>query len=115
MRALLLLLALTASANDATFKKHVAPRQLHAELVAAGFKVRHVITSGGRTTVSLENAETKDPAPVVKAHVPQAPKRFIARLTLPSGAVLVEHRGSGWTPADIAFLKAQGYDVKEAK
>lgn len=45
----------------------------------------------------------------------ELPKRYRAFLRLPSGAVLVEHRGKGWTSADISFLKAQGYVVEEVR
>lgn len=71
--AIFLALALPAAAKDINFVKRVDPSKLYAELTAAGFTVTSLNCING-TQCRLGVAESKDPGPVVSAHVYADPK-----------------------------------------
>lgn len=71
--ALLLTLALPATAKEIDFIKRVDPTKLHAELTASGFTVTR-LSCVNSTHCRLAVAENKDPEPVVSAHVYVNPK-----------------------------------------
>lgn len=55
--------------KDVRFKKKCNPIDLHSELVEAGFQFHGVTCEDDITIVHLKDVETKDPTPIVEAHV----------------------------------------------
>lgn len=62
--------------KNITYDKRCGVAQLHQELLDLGFNVLGISFHQGKTIVHLGDAETKDPAPIVEAHVapPEEPK-----------------------------------------
>jgi hypothetical protein len=70
-----LLLSSLASAREFAFKRSANPAELQKELGAAGFLVNAVMCSGQDCRIIMPNSETKNPTPVINAHVYSAPLR----------------------------------------
>lgn len=78
MIAAFLLTALPAKASRTTdYSKQCSAPALTAELRAAGFSVDSVVGAGDRCVVALADAEKKDPAAIIKAHVYASPRQLL--------------------------------------
>lgn len=60
--------------RELEFAKKCEAGKLHRELAAAGFDLWGVNTTEDKTIVHLKETETKDPAPVVEAHIYEEPR-----------------------------------------
>jgi hypothetical protein len=56
------------------YTKKCEPGKLDKELRAAGFDIYGVSWAGSKTIIHLKDTETKDPTPIVEAHVYEEPK-----------------------------------------
>lgn len=58
-----------AAAKEYRFVKTIDPAALQTELVAAGFKVRHITCVAESCAISLEDSEAKSPKKIVDSYV----------------------------------------------
>lgn len=67
--------------KNVKISKRSNARDLHDELVAAGYKIHGVSAMGPTTIVHLEDTETKDPKTIVDTHLYTAPEKRKERVT----------------------------------
>jgi hypothetical protein len=101
MKALLLIIALSATAREHRFQKAVDPFSLQTEIKAAGIQVESISCFKTDCTVFMPNSEQGNPQPIIDAHVlPPDPKTVLASRLSQAKILARKARDTGLTSAE---------------